>query len=185
MADLPSTRTAPAVDSPLRQFGARLFEAAPGLLTWILLLAPAWIPIIFPWPGAFFVAGVVLLFDIYWLLRSGTVITGVYNTLAHMRRDMRKDWLALCREPVKPGEEDPLQYIHLCVIPTYTEPYHVLERTVQAIVEANYPPELKMIGIITRETDKPGWENVARLKEKFGGQVRGFYHIRIRSSRAS
>src|SRR5258708_32440035 len=35
-----------------------------------------------------------------------------------------------------------------------------------------------MIGIIPRETDKPGWENVARLKEKFGDQLRGFYHIK-------
>src|SRR5207237_6942896 len=57
-------------EEALRQFGARLFEAAPGLVTWILLLAPAWIPIVFPWPGAFAVAGAVLLFDIYWLIRS-------------------------------------------------------------------------------------------------------------------
>ena len=35
-----------------------------------------------------------------------------------------------------------------------------------------------MIAIITRDTDKPGWENVARLKEKFGDRVRGFYHIK-------
>src|SRR5690349_13453927 len=60
-------RSAPEL--ALRQFGARLFEAAPGLVTWILLLAPAWIPIVFPWPGAFAVAGAVLLFDVYWLVR--------------------------------------------------------------------------------------------------------------------
>src|SRR5258708_22358617 len=35
-----------------------------------------------------------------------------------------------------------------------------------------------MIGTSTRETDKPGWENVARLKAKFGDQLRGFYHIK-------
>ena len=64
------------MDQALRQFGDRLFEAAPGLTTWILLLAPAWIPIIFPWPGAFVVAGGVLLFDVYWLGRSMTVVTG-------------------------------------------------------------------------------------------------------------
>jgi hypothetical protein len=161
-----------------RQFGARLFEAAPGLVTWVLLLAPAWIPIVFPWPGAFAVAAVVLMFDIYWLFRSVTVVTGVYSTLWRMRRDMAKDWLAICLQDQKLGKHDPLQYYHLCIIPTYTEPYHVLERTVQAIVDSNYPAELTMVGIITRETDKPGWENVARLKEKFGGRLRGFYHIK-------
>ena len=178
MATAQGIRPQSAFDQALHQFGARLFEAAPGLVTWILLLAPAWIPIIFPWPGAFVVAAGVLLFDIYWLLRSMTVITGVYSTLSQMRRDMRRDWLALCYQDRAEGRHDPLQYIHLCVIPTYTEPYHVLEKTVEAIVEANYPPDKKMIGIITRETDKPGWANVERLKDKFGDRLRGFYHIK-------
>jgi hypothetical protein len=178
VATVPAERQASALQVALRQFGARLFEAAPGLVTWILLLAPAWIPIVFQSPGALVVAAVVLLFDIYWLVRSVTVVTGVYSTLWRMRRDMAKNWLALAREEQKQGVNDPLQYYHLCVIPTYTEPYHVLERTLQAIVDANYPPELKLVGIITRETDKAGWANVARLKEKFGAQLKGFYHIK-------
>jgi len=162
----------------LRQFGARFFEAAPGLVTWILLLAPAWIPIVFPFPGAFVVAAAVLAFDIYWLVRSITVVTGVYNTFSRMQRDMEIDWLSRCAEDRAGGRRDPLQFLHLSIIPTYTEPYHVLERTVQAIADADYPPELKMIAIITRDTDKPGWENVAKLREKFGDQVGGFYHIK-------
>ncbi|HKV88305.1 MAG TPA: hypothetical protein VJT78_09940 [Candidatus Dormibacteraeota bacterium] len=178
MATAEAGRPNPTVELALRQFGGRLFEAAPGLVTWILLLAPAWIPIIFQSPGALLVASAVLIFDIYWLLRAITVVSGVYSTFWRMRRDMAADWLARCRADQAQGKVDPLDYIHLSVIPTYTEPYHVLERTVQAIVDSNYPPELKMVGIITRETDKPGWENVARLREKFGGQVRGFYHIK-------
>jgi len=162
----------------MRQFGARLFEAGPGLVTWVLLLAPAWIPIIFHSSGALFVAVVVLIFDTYWVVRAVSVVTGVYSTMLRMRRDMKKDWLAMCRQQPPAGGVDPLQYLHLSVVPTYTEPYHVLERTVQAIVDANYPDELKLVGIITRETDKPGWENVARLKEKFGHRLRGFYHIK-------
>src|SRR5258708_26003725 len=35
-----------------------------------------------------------------------------------------------------------------------------------------------MIGIITRETDKPGWENVARLKEKVGRRLKGLSPIK-------
>lgn len=178
MATIPAERQASALHQALTQFGARLFEAAPGLVTWILLLAPAWIPIIFQTPGAIAVAAAVLVFDVYWLFRSITVVSGVYSTLWRMRRDMAKDWLAICRLDQKEGLTDPLQYYHLSIIPTYTEPYHLLERTVQAIVDSNYPAELKMVGIITRETDKTGWENVARLREKFGSQLRGFYHIK-------
>src|SRR5438067_3736068 len=98
MATLAATRQMSTFEVALRTFGARLFEAAPGLVTWILLLAPAWIPIVFPWPGAFAVAAAVLVFDVYWLLRSITVVTGVYSTLNRMRRDMAVDWLARCAE---------------------------------------------------------------------------------------
>ena len=120
-------------------------------MTWILLFAPAWIPIVFKLPGAIFVAVVVLIFDAYWVLRAVSVVTGVYSTMLRMRRDMRKDWLALCRQPVPAAAADPLQFLHLCVVPTYTEPYHVLERTVQAIVDSGQErsidsdfPELKI-----------------------------------------
>ncbi|HET9782933.1 MAG TPA: glycosyltransferase family 2 protein [Candidatus Dormibacteraeota bacterium] len=178
MAVIEAPPPAPVWEQALRQFGARFLEAMPGALTWIALAAPAWIPIVFKLPGAIFVACAVLVFDAYWLVRSVTVVVGVWGSLDHLKRDMATDWLQLCRADQAAGHFDPLQYFHLCVVPTYTEPYHVLERTVQAIVDSNYPDELKLVGIITRETDKPGWENVARLKEKFGGRVRGFYHIK-------
>src|ERR1700704_6714837 len=134
MATVPAERQGSALQEALRQFGARLFEAAPGLVTWVLLLAPAWIPIIFQTPGALAVAGAVLVFDVYWLLRSVTVVSGVYSTLWRMRRDMARDWLAGWRHDQKAGLTDPVQYYHLSVIPPYTEPYHVLERTGQAIL---------------------------------------------------
>ena len=74
LVELAQTRPpVPAWEQALRQFGARFFEAAPGLVTWILLLAPAWIPIIFHSTGALFVASVVLVFDAYWVLLSAGV----------------------------------------------------------------------------------------------------------------
>ncbi|HKC18452.1 MAG TPA: hypothetical protein VKE27_02370, partial [Candidatus Dormibacteraeota bacterium] len=171
MAVIEARPPVPAWEHALRQFGARLLEATPGALTWIMLAAPAWIPIVFKLPGAIFVASAVLVFDAYWLIRSITVVAGVSGSVRHLKRDMETDWLERCRAEKAAGRFDPLQFFHLCVVPTYTEPYHVLERTVEAIVEANYPADLKMVAIITRDTDKPGWENVARLKMKFGEQV--------------
>jgi hypothetical protein len=169
----------PAGPTALHQAGDRLLEAAPGLVTWTLLLAPAWIPIVFASDGALTVAIAVLVFDVYWFFRSFVVISGVWRTYFKMRRDMATDWLTRCRSDELPADcPKPLDFYHLCVIPTYTEPYEVLEDTVQAIVNASYPDELKLIGIITRVTDKPGWKNVARLKAKFGSRVHGFYHIK-------
>ena len=165
--------------SPFRQGAYRVFEATPGVITWLLLLAPLWIPLLFEVQGAIFVAVSVLIFDIYWFFRSFLVIGGIFYTYRRMKRDMAKHWISECTSfAPEPGQVRPLDYIHLCVIPTYTEPYHVLEKTCQAIIDAEYPDDLKMIAIITRETDKEGWVNVAKLKEKFGARVRGFYHIK-------
>src|SRR5256884_6574643 len=122
----------------MRQFGARLFEAGPGLVTWVLLLAPAWIPITFHSSGALFVAIVVLIFDTYWVVRAVTVVTGVYSTMLRMRRDMKKDWLAMCRDQPPAGGVDTLQHPHLRPAPAYPETYYELERKVQRIVDANY-----------------------------------------------
>src|SRR3977135_4206009 len=83
---------ATAPPPPLRQAGDRLLEALPGLVTWTLLLAPAWIPLVFASTGAFAVAVAVLVFDIYWFFRSFMVIIGVWSTYLKMRRDMQVEW---------------------------------------------------------------------------------------------
>ena len=72
---------------------------------------------------------------------------------------------------------DPRHLWHVALIPTYTEPYEKLYQTVKALADADYPCDMRMIAIITRETDLRGRENVAKLREIFGPQFRHFFHI--------
>jgi hypothetical protein len=72
---------------------------------------------------------------------------------------------------------DPRQIWHVALIPTYTEPYEKLYETVKALAATDYPCDMRMVAIITRETDLQGRENVARLREIFGGQFKHFFHI--------
>src|SRR5260370_6513815 len=129
VAVIEAAAAAPVWERALRQFGARFFEAAPGGLTWVLLTAPAWIPIVFKLPGAIFVAWAVLLFDVYWLVRAITVVTGVYSTLLRIRRDMRKDWIALLREGAAKGGGGPPPHTHLSRLPPHNPHHHQLEHT--------------------------------------------------------
>src|ERR687886_180791 len=76
--------------------GRRFLEAVPGLITWTVLLSPAWIPLLWAVQGAFAVALGVLVFDVYWFLRSFFVIFCIHHTYFHLRRDMGIDWLARC-----------------------------------------------------------------------------------------
>jgi hypothetical protein len=66
---------------------------------------------------------------------------------------------------------------HVALVPTYTEPYEKLYQTVRALAESDYPRDLRMVAIITRETDLAGRENVARLREAFGDRFLHFFHI--------
>jgi len=76
------------------------------------------------------------------------------------------------------GAPRPDQVIHCALIPTYTEPYEVLEGTVAALAAQNYPDQQRVVAIITRVSDTGGWENVARLREQFGHRFRAFIHIK-------
>jgi hypothetical protein len=72
---------------------------------------------------------------------------------------------------------DPRQLWHVALVPTYTEPYEKLYQTVKALADTDYPRDMRMVAIITRETDLQGRENVAKLRETFGSQFRHFFHI--------
>jgi hypothetical protein len=90
--------------------------------------------------------------------------------------DERQDLEDLLSRPAdKPG--DPHHLWHVALVPTYTEPFEKLYETVAALARTDYPTELRMIAIITRETDVQGRENVARLRELFGDRFLHFFHI--------
>jgi hypothetical protein len=97
------------------------------------------------------------------------------------RRELRRligeqlslERLMALEEPIP----DPRKLWHVALVPTYTEPYEKLYQTVKALAESDYPHDLRMVAIITRETDLQGRENVVKLREIFGSQFRHFFHI--------
>lgn len=68
-------------------------------------------------------------------------------------------------------------YVHLALIPTYTEPLDKLRETVRALAMAEWPRERKLVAIITRESDADGIANVRTLREEFGAEFVDFIHI--------
>ena len=153
----------------------RALEVAPGALTWTILIAPVVASFIF----APYIAVAMLAVDIYWFLRTGTVVVGIRRTYRKMKRAMNEDWWQRCLAlTVSSGVPDPRRIIHAVLIPTYTEPYQILHETVRAIADADYPSENKVVAIITRESDRRGWENVRRLQEEFSPRLRAFFHIK-------
>ena len=153
----------------------RALEVAPGALTWTILIAPVVASFLF----APYIAVAIFLVDVYWFIRTATVVIGIRSTYRKMKRVMLEDWWQRCLAlAVSPTTVDPHRIVHAVLIPTYTEPYPILRETVRAIAEADYPAENKVLAIITRESDRPGWENVHRLQQEFGDRMRAFIHIK-------
>ena len=66
----------------------RLIEIIPGLITWILILAP--IPLSLRYPEI--VGWFVLSFDFYWLYRAVVLSVSVSISFRRIRRVMAIDW---------------------------------------------------------------------------------------------
>ena len=101
-----------------------------------------------------------------------------WRASAAERRRIRKELVDL--EAVDQLEGDlPAwdEYVHLALIPTYTEPLEKLRETVRALAQTAWPRDRRIVAIITRETDLSGIANVAALRDEFAEEFADFIHI--------
>lgn len=174
-----AARTWPALSPRTQQ---RILEIIPGALSWTVLLIPLVAAFILRLndPADLWILGIgAVLLDAYFFLRAAVTVYWVWRTLAELRRVEAIDWWAECgRVETGAGSPRPDEITHCALIPTYTERYEVLRATVQALVDQNYPRDLKVCAIITRTTDAQGIQNVTRLRRELGHHFRAFIHIR-------
>src|SRR3989338_11194717 len=110
----------------------RFLEIVPGTFSWFLILFPVW--------GAFwiphYVAYYVILFDILWFYKSGSL--AVTAVMSHLKLNAAKkyDWLM---DANRLPEFNRVH--HLILIPTYKEPLHTLERGLDSIASQDMPKE--------------------------------------------
>lgn len=166
--------------SPRRR--QRILEIIPGALTWSILVTPVAIAFAIRLndPSKLWILGVgAVLLDLYWFLRTVWTVVGVRRSMKALAATAAIDWWQRCDRLVLPdGAPQPSEITHCALIPTYTEKYEVLQGTVEALVNQNYPDHLRVCAIITRVTDTGGWDNVARLREEYGHRFRAFIHIK-------
>jgi cellulose synthase/poly-beta-1,6-N-acetylglucosamine synthase-like glycosyltransferase len=143
----------------------RLLEILPGFVSWNLILFPVWGAFVAPMAVAYF----VILFDIFWFYKSSTL--AFFAILSHLRIEASKkmDWL---------GElkffPDWKNAHHLVIICTYKEPLHILERTLQSLLNQTLPKEQISV-ILGFEAREEGWpEKAAELKRKYRGKFANF-----------
>lgn len=104
----------------------RFLEILPGFISWSLILFPIWGSFFFPTLVAYY----VIIFAVYWVVRSFTLATLATSAHLTISATQKYDWLAELKQ-VFPDKWQ--QVHHLIVIPTYKEPLATLEKTLEAL----------------------------------------------------
>ena len=116
----------------------RFFEILPGGLAWatiILMFLLSWLlPV---WVSVF-----IILFDIYWLLKTVYLSLHLRATFSAMKKNMEVDWRARLPRRKRCCEGYSWEDIyHLVILPMYHEPYEVVRESFARLLEAHYPKE--------------------------------------------
>ncbi len=152
--------------NPVKQY--RLLEMIPGISIWVSLIGLIVASFLVPtWVIAF-----VLAYSVYWFLRVVYFVIFIMIGWRRYRHTIAQDWTAKVR--AIPGHE---RLYHLMVLPTYAEPFEVLETAFESFRKAKVNPK-KIIVVLSGE---------ARAQENFdrvSAEVRKrysdtFFHLEI------
>lgn len=145
-------------------FVYRSLEILPGALIWLTFIAMFAVSFLAPLYAAIF----IILFDIYWFLKSIYFSWHLRTSFKIMRHISKVDWTdelnKLDLSQNKLGIKDWRQDLwHMILLPYYKEGYEVLESTFRGILNCGYPAE-KLIVVLSGE-ERAG-EDARKIGEK-------------------
>lgn len=149
----------------------RFYEFLPGLLTWLTFV----LIIFFAWRFPAYAALFIIIFDIYWLLKTLYLSLHLRSGFRLMREYLRIDWLRALQArdypitPTAPSSWDAVY--HLIILPMCGESYDVVRESFQSLAAANYPREKLIVVLATEARSGPADQDTARrITEEFSNQ---------------
>ncbi len=129
----------------------RFFEILPGLIAWATLLAVVILSFIQPVAIALF----IIVFDIYWFVKTVYLSLHLRIAFRQMRRNMKISWLQTLQQlPTVsyklPNVKSWQDIYHLILLPTYKEGTDVISAALDGLTNSNYPKN-RIIVIIAQE----------------------------------
>ncbi len=158
----------------------RFFETIPATLAWATLV----LMFLLSWFLPVWISFFIILFDIYWLLKTVFLSLHLRTTFTKMKRNMRVDWMAKLEELDRDANGANFadshrvswqDIYHLVILPMYNEPYEVVRESFLRLAAAHYPKE-KMIVVLALE------ERAGRVAREAGERIRAefrktFHHL--------
>jgi hypothetical protein len=160
--------------SRLRKFVAkneekvhRALEIVPGFFSWNLILFPYWGILIIPEVVAYFILG----FNIYWFLQSFQIALGSFVSHLRIKAAQDYDWVKDLKT-----FPDWKKVHHIVIVPTYKEPFYVLDETLKSLAQQTVSKKLISVVLATeKKEEKTEREKKAKaLKDKYGKVFKNF-----------
>jgi hypothetical protein len=137
----------------------RFFEIVPGALAWATIV----LMVLLSWRLPTAVSVFIILFDIYWLLKTIYLSLHLRATFAAMKKNLKIDWLGRLRAE-KSGTWETVY--HLIILPMYDEPYDVVRESFTRLTETNYPKEKLFVVLGVEERGGEAARELGRRIEK-------------------
>ncbi len=153
----------------------RFLETIPATLVWGTFIGALALSFWAPLAAIY----IIILFDLYWLVKAIYWLIYLGNSYRRFRQDTCIDWLAKLKQENPVSKDDVRSrwedMYHLIFLPTYKEPFEVLDATFRGLLESNYPEEKFMVALGVEERDKENGLKIAeRIRQKYGGR---FYKL--------
>ena len=132
----------------------------PGFLAWLTIILMFLLSWLAPTAAAIF----IILFDVYWLLKTIYLSFHLRVAFKKMRENLKISWLLKLRDIQ--GWED---VYHLVILPVYKEPYAVVKESLLSLAGINYPKEKLIVVLAAEESGgEEGRQNAQKIQEEFG-----------------
>ena len=136
----------------------RFLEMAPGLLAWLTLSGMVLASWLAPVGAAIF----IILFDLYWLVKTVYLSLHLRGNWRRMKHHMRLNW----RDRLQNLKWDHVWQI--VILPFYNEPFEVIESSVAALAGADWPKERMVVALAgEKRGGKEARETSKRVFEKY------------------
>ena len=140
----------------------------PGFLSWGIIITLILLAVFSPVTCAI----IIIIFDFYWIIRTGYLTTLLVMAHHKLYRQRDLDWLARCHQAGLGGKLGGL--FHLIIFPVYKETPDVLRPSLEAIQKCNYPKDKMIVVLAFEERNPSSRENAALLESEFGGKFEGY-----------
>ncbi len=153
----------------------RALEILPGFLSWMTIVAIIILSFFIPVTMAIF----VILFDVYWLVKSIYLAIHMRSTFTKMRHNLSRNWMdELSKTQPHASELTGTTWntiYHLVILPFSSEPVSVVRDCFQGLIKSSLPLDQLIVVLATEERIGESAQIIAQtMKQEFGNSFLRF-----------